>query len=225
MIGTCGWDYDAWSGSYYPDELPQDWRFGYYSNEYRSVLVPVDHWSGDTGGGPEDWIEDADPDFRFVLQLAIDLPSPDADVDGLLDNFLQTVTPLLAFTAGFLLTPSVKTIGYRRLEAIAINLSEQAPVCIDILASDETINPPQWMTRFNTGLCWYPQRSEMPLDGGAFMMAITDTEDAKQQREIIEKLGTWMERQSARAGLFFNNPSSAPKAAAQARIISELLGI
>ena len=40
LIGTRGWDH-ASGGDFYPADLPDDWRFCYYSNNLRSVLVPI----------------------------------------------------------------------------------------------------------------------------------------------------------------------------------------
>ena len=70
MVGTFGWDYPAWVGAYYPDDLPDDWRFGYYSNDFRSVLVPSDHFTG-TGADISEWAEDCDESFRFVVQVDV----------------------------------------------------------------------------------------------------------------------------------------------------------
>jgi uncharacterized protein YecE (DUF72 family) len=65
LIGTRGWDYDEWTGGFYPEELPSDWRFAYYSNHFRSVLVPQATWEKLGVDAVQDWLEDCDPEFRF----------------------------------------------------------------------------------------------------------------------------------------------------------------
>ncbi len=43
-IGTFGWRHDDWRGSFYPDDLPEEWQFDYFSNAFRVVLVPQEEW-------------------------------------------------------------------------------------------------------------------------------------------------------------------------------------
>ncbi|HHT00639.1 MAG TPA: hypothetical protein ENK73_07265 [Thiomicrospira sp.] len=44
QIGTYGWQKDSWIGSFYPDDLPEDWMLEFYANAYRVVLVPEQAW-------------------------------------------------------------------------------------------------------------------------------------------------------------------------------------
>ncbi len=37
-----GWDHPAWQGSFYPDDLPADWRLTYYANEVPGVLLFIE---------------------------------------------------------------------------------------------------------------------------------------------------------------------------------------
>ena len=46
LLGTVGWDGPAWSDSYFPPDLPGDWRLAYYANDASCVLVPADQWCG-----------------------------------------------------------------------------------------------------------------------------------------------------------------------------------
>lgn len=39
LIGSCGWQHEGWQDSYYPDDLPPEWRLGYYSNEFPLAVV------------------------------------------------------------------------------------------------------------------------------------------------------------------------------------------
>jgi len=69
IVGARGWEHPGWQGSYYPDDLPEDWRLAYYANDFRGVLVPASFWTGDR---PPDWhslAEDTSDPFRFFLEL------------------------------------------------------------------------------------------------------------------------------------------------------------
>lgn len=53
------------------------------------------------------------------------------------------------------------------------------------------------------------------------MLALSDEEDPRAQRHIIETLEKWMQQSNGRAGLFLKTSA----AASQARIIAEMLGV
>jgi hypothetical protein len=55
MIGTRGWNPDSGS-DFYPAELPDDWRFCYYSNNLRSVLVPQETWDAVQRADVAQWL-------------------------------------------------------------------------------------------------------------------------------------------------------------------------
>ena len=68
-VGARGWNFDQWGGEFYPDDLPEDWRFSFYCNDFQTVLVPanqllmfsLDDWS--------EWIEDTSKDFWFYVEI------------------------------------------------------------------------------------------------------------------------------------------------------------
>jgi len=72
-VGACGWDHLQWQGTFYPDDLPEDWRLNYYANEYSTVLVGEADWRShlDTLG---EWIDEVPEGFRFYLQSSMDNP-------------------------------------------------------------------------------------------------------------------------------------------------------
>ena len=38
-VGSYGWRHPHWRGSFYPEDLPEDWQLSYYSNEFSVVMV------------------------------------------------------------------------------------------------------------------------------------------------------------------------------------------
>jgi hypothetical protein len=224
MVGTVGWDHDDWVGEYYPDDLPRDWRFGYYSNDYRSVLVPEDHWPMDHLSLVQEWLADSSEEFRFVLQL----PSPLlASVNtARLDDFLRQIGELSDRTAGLLLSMTHLNIDLAALSSILDIVSPRASVCVELPESLSASSEADALLRnTNAGRCWYPAAEPAPAAGGALMVAISASGDAKAQRQQIELLEHWMQQSGGVAGLFFTGGGRAPKAASQARIIAEMMGI
>ena len=69
MVGTIGWDHSEWVGGFYPDDLPDDWRFSYYSNDYRAVLATADHFRPENIADITEWAEDCDDAFRFIVEI------------------------------------------------------------------------------------------------------------------------------------------------------------
>ena len=65
-VGTCGWDQLHWQGSFFPDDLPDDWRLSYYANEFSTVLVPEDEWQAEDVDF-EQWADDVPDGFKFYF--------------------------------------------------------------------------------------------------------------------------------------------------------------
>ena len=72
-MGVCGWDHEHWLGTFYPDDLPEDWRLSYYANEFSTVLVEEDMWRSKLSELDE-WADEVSEDFLFYLQSSLDEP-------------------------------------------------------------------------------------------------------------------------------------------------------
>lgn len=70
LIGACDWRYPQWSGGFYPDDLPEDWRLAYYGNEFPVVLVPADYRLDAAGSAA--LREGSDAALFFVIELKAD---------------------------------------------------------------------------------------------------------------------------------------------------------
>ena len=221
LVGTIGWDHDNWVGDYYSNDLPDDWRFAYYRNDYRSVLVPIDHFRSGDKEAVSEWVEDCDEAFRFVVEV----PKTcllDAD-EKLLQSFLQNTASLHSFLAGFYVSLGAVTSEEIVLLQTRVGpLQQHASLCIDYNRESEVIDQlGQLVVDNNIGLCWHPDINDAPTAGGALMVALSEEENPKAQRHLIEALETWMQQSHGLAGLFLKTPA----AASQARIIAEMLGI
>jgi len=230
MIGTCGWQHAAWTGDFYPDELPNDWRFCYYSNNLRSTLVPGETWKSVTRADVAQWVEDSDPAFRFVLELPPVLSSPLAHGkrDRELDFFFEVIEPVLPRTAGMLLRLAPETpVFLDWFEHLLNELARAEPLCVDLPA-------PSWRTpevlaaidRQGASVTWHCAREESPRGGGKLMTAFAPPAEARAVRDWIDRLAQWVAvHRDARAGLFFEADAQSAKAAQEARLIAELMGV
>jgi hypothetical protein len=67
-VGAYGWLHRHWINSFYPEDLPADWRLGYYSNEFDTVLVPSFYWLQQSMADCEALLDDVHPDFQFFIE-------------------------------------------------------------------------------------------------------------------------------------------------------------
>jgi uncharacterized protein YecE (DUF72 family) len=96
LVGTSGWSYKEWKGSFYPPKLPQDEMLGFYASRFPTVEVNNSFYRIPSEKALADWSEQVPPDFRFVLKASrrITHNSRLADEDGSLEYFLRAVNPL-----------------------------------------------------------------------------------------------------------------------------------
>jgi hypothetical protein len=256
LIGTRGWNQIS-GGDFYPAELPDDWRFCYYSNNLRSVLVPQETWDSAQRADVAQWLEDSDPAFRFVIELPAMLGCPLAqdEREQALEKFLETLEPVAPRIAGLLLrVASDADVLPDWLDSFLNRLADIAPVCVD-LPEGPWCAPVvhALLAAQGAGLAWHCSPETAPHPGGRLMIARAPPASAREVRRFIERLAQWqgeggVDRKTAPAfvqgmkphsltalspsvngasstvaGLFFD--AAAVKAAQEARIIAELMGV
>jgi uncharacterized protein YecE (DUF72 family) len=96
LVGTSGWSYKEWQGSFYPDDLPADEMLRYYATRLPTVEINNSFYRIPKEKVLLDWAAQVPSEFRFVLKASrrITHISRLADADGSLPDFLQTVNVL-----------------------------------------------------------------------------------------------------------------------------------
>jgi len=140
LVGTRDWASADWADSYYPEDLPEDWRFCYYSNQFRAVLVSWEVWSNISSSGVEAWLEDSDPEFRFVLEINLEAfrGLTEKQLGNQVRNLLVTIKLLGPQVSGVLLglDKSSRDAGfYSALARLLSILEGQFPVNQPLLMS------------------------------------------------------------------------------------------
>lgn len=69
-VGTSGWSYKEWKGSFYPSDLPADEMLRYYAERFASVEVNNSFYRVPSERVLMQWAEQAPADFRFVLKAS-----------------------------------------------------------------------------------------------------------------------------------------------------------
>ena len=85
LLGTAGWARAAWASDYYPDDLPADWRLGYYANDCDCMLLAEEDWQSIDADEFAEQLEELPSAFRCFVQLPARLKRADAAVIDRLD--------------------------------------------------------------------------------------------------------------------------------------------
>jgi uncharacterized protein YecE (DUF72 family) len=95
-VGTSGWSYKEWKGSFYPAELSSDAMLAYYAARLPSVEINNSFYRMPKETVLLDWAARVPAGFRFVLKASRRITHIGrlADEDGSLDYFLRTANVL-----------------------------------------------------------------------------------------------------------------------------------
>jgi uncharacterized protein YecE (DUF72 family) len=96
MVGTSGWSYKEWKGSFYPPKLPAEEMLRFYASRFPTVEVNNSFYRIPSERVLAGWAQQVPESFRFVLKASrrVTHNSRLKDEDGSLAYFLQAVNPL-----------------------------------------------------------------------------------------------------------------------------------
>lgn len=95
-VGTSGWSYKEWKGSFYPSDLPSDEMLRYYATRLPTVEINNSFYRIPREKVLLEWAAQVPAGFRFVLKASRRITHINrlSDEDGSLGYFLQTVNVL-----------------------------------------------------------------------------------------------------------------------------------
>jgi uncharacterized protein YecE (DUF72 family) len=95
-VGTSGWSYKEWKGSFYPPKLPANQMLQHYARRFSAVEVNNSFYRIPSEAVLATWAGEVSPDFRFVMKASRRITHNGRlkDVDGSLAYFLRAVNPL-----------------------------------------------------------------------------------------------------------------------------------
>lgn len=67
-LGTIDWEHGAWIGSFYPEDLPAEWRLTFYNTQFDCVYLPYPRWGHVERQLLAAWAEDTLERFVFLLE-------------------------------------------------------------------------------------------------------------------------------------------------------------
>lgn len=213
LIGSLGWQHAGWQGNYYPEDLPADWRLGYYSNEFPLAVI---EWTGQ--GELAEEVAECREDL--VLLAAI---TPAADDPATALTPLHDWLVSLPREHGVLLrldpAPVADPAGW--LAAVREALGD-IPCC---LLPDGLLDA-RWRTALQQqqiGWSWNAHSDREGLAIGSLAVIEVDAQaDARALRERIEA-GLAVGGAQRHVALLFHGEPPSVEAMRQARTLEELM--
>lgn len=76
-LGADGWDRPEWSDTFYPSDMPEEWRLAYYNTQFDCVFLAASVWRQADAATFAAWAADTHEHFLFLLEDARpdDLPA------------------------------------------------------------------------------------------------------------------------------------------------------
>lgn len=215
-VGARGWQYSDWIGEFYPEDLPEDWRFSFYSNDFHTILVPYDSLVGCEVNDWCEWVEDTQKDFYFYVEI-----SETALWDGV-KPYLEALGEQLKGVV--IVIEQLKDVD--ALASLINHLKSIAPVCIKKSSDDVSDSDMQTLQACHeVNECW-DGKSETPLWGfneaAILLRDVSEQNTPDKLRQIIET-GMEYAGKSDAIALFFTGTSPKMSDMRTARTITDLL--
>jgi uncharacterized protein YecE (DUF72 family) len=96
LVGTSGWSYKEWKGSFYPPDLSADDMLRHYATQLPTVEINNSFYRIPREKVLMEWAAQVPPEFRFILKASRRITHINrlSDADDSLAYFLQTVNVL-----------------------------------------------------------------------------------------------------------------------------------
>jgi uncharacterized protein YecE (DUF72 family) len=69
-VGTSGYNYPEWRGTFYPADFPAKQMFGFYADRFRTVEINYTFYRMPTPKTTAAWLEQAPPGFTYALKAS-----------------------------------------------------------------------------------------------------------------------------------------------------------
>jgi uncharacterized protein YecE (DUF72 family) len=71
FVGTSGYSYKEWKGSFYPEKLPPKEMLSHYAQRFSTVEINNTFYRMPKASDLESWAEQVPDSFRFVLKAPL----------------------------------------------------------------------------------------------------------------------------------------------------------
>lgn len=95
-IGSCGWSYDDWRGSFYPADLPPGRWLAWYARVFNAIEIDSTFYASPPADSVGHWLADVPAHFRFACKAprTITHQLRLRGCEQPIEDFLQAIQPL-----------------------------------------------------------------------------------------------------------------------------------
>jgi len=190
LVGANGWLHPEWQTQFYPDDLPNDWQLGYYSNEFPVVLLPATYWQSSADDLPG-WLEDSSDNLYIICEVPPEmLQQSNDEAIKAINEFIEKLSLLGDHCAGLLLPVA----DYQAdIDEILSKLDSPFPLCIEAasdISADSNKSIQKMCKQRNIGLCWHGAGSPAGLGYGQLAMTRLNSHgmELRQLRGVVETI-------------------------------------
>ncbi len=217
LIGSAGWQHPEWENSYYPEDLPPDWRLGYYANEFSLAVITRREQALSDDLVAE--IEECREQLMAVIAVSLD----DEDAVQALQRAVALADQLGRQCVGVIVQCRPALLADENLSASLRGYAQQIPLCID--PQVEALSPALQarLRQQDIGWSWNAVSDSDGLDSGRLgIISIQGEFSPMQLRKRVEtalKFGT----DDRKLALVFHGRPPSIEQMRQAKMIEELL--
>ena len=151
LTGSRGWIHESWQKEYYPEDLPEDWQLGFYSNEFPVVLVPAEYWDNVDEETLEGWCEDISETFSFLFEV----PSTVVADEKKLNALIEQVKSFESHCLGVILNINAELLeDINTLENVIQMVKKITRVCVQLSVGEENDSLLQLLEKEDVSVCW-----------------------------------------------------------------------
>ncbi len=205
QIGSYGWQYESWNNSFYPEDLPIDWQFAYYANEYSVIMIP---WNvlQDNFALVQQGIADSEDSCRILFEYPIHNINASVN-DNIQKDLLAFVTTIAQFgtrTLGLVLNfhyNDISNLSNEKLDfllkllqliqsKVAVNIDLHGLSTSDTKLSSSLVAFNAILKQIKIGLCRYNEPGlDFDMDFNSKLQVSffeQDKSNPKEIRNIVE---------------------------------------
>ena len=204
--GSVGWRHEGWNDSYYPEDLPEEWQFEFYTHLFRFVVLPSNEWKNASSEDVAQWIEEGGEEFRFFLLIDT------ADMGRQQTEKLLQVGSLLSDRlSGIVVMQDQAGLS----ESVLIELGRHSRVFID---SDSPVAAN--LSAAGITACWRPERKTEHA-----VVAILTRQQSENTRRLREYIELFLKQAGEDKELYlvFSGNPPAIQAMQDAQVIGQML--
>ncbi len=201
LTGTSGFQHSGWDESYYPPDIPADWKLAFYANDFNAVLLPESVWRETSPDDLEQWLEDIDEGFRVYLRVTCSMP--DLDESGKISKLLAP------YFAGFFIDQDVK-----------VDIDKLSPDTIWLLSQQHGLKDVNDSIRCR--IRYWGQLED--IDHRVNAVVIESEMDKRKLRQVLEKIEPYLDTNND-VLVLYDLSSPVAQDLKDLRILLELMGI